>query len=480
MLKVLYAASEAYPLVKVGGLGDVAGQLPAALSGLGVDARLVLPAYRGAKKRVERRGVHGPFSLAGVPDPVRVVEGRIPETGVRVYLVDLPRLFDRPGDPYADPRGESWPDNAERFAAFSHAVAALARGLVGFRPDVLHANDWHAAPALALVAREAPSLARVFTVHNLAYQGCFPLSVLPRLGFAEGLLPLFAHRGEACFLKAGLLAADWITTVSPTYAREILTPAFGMGLEAVLRARADRLVGILNGIDARLWDPRRDRFIAYRYGLRSLERKRWNRPALLRAFGLVPGGPVVGMIGRLTEQKGFDLVLEALPGLVDLGLRLAILGRGEAALADRLRRAARRYPGRVGVRLAFDEALAHRVTAGADLFFMPSRFEPCGLNQMYAQRYGTVPVAHRVGGLADTIVDASPAALVAGRATGVLFDEASPGALLAAAARALSLLARPRVWRRLARAGMRRDFGWPRRAEEYLALYRRARSEKRR
>ena len=477
-LRVLYAASEAHPLVKTGGLADVAGALPRALRNLGHDLRLVLPAYPAALERAAALRTAAAFQVDG--RPLRLLEGRLPGTRVHLYLVDCPALFHRPGHPYLDAGGRPWPDNAERFYVFARAVAELACDRLGrrWRPHVVHCNDWQTGLVPALLALEPVPPAVVFTVHNLAYQGLFPHATFTALGLPDAWWSYRAleFHGQLSFIKGGLVFAHRINTVSPTYAREIMTPALGCGLDGLLRHRADRVSGILNGIDTGVWNPARDPHLAARFHVRRLAPRADNRRALQRRLGLDPDDEAVlaGHVGRLVEQKGADIILDALPRLLALGMQVAVLGSGEAALEQALREAARTWPGRVAVHLGHDEALAHLMEGGADLFLMPSRFEPCGLNQLYSLRYGAVPVVHRVGGLADTVTDAGPAALAAGEATGFVFDAPEPGALAAAVERAVALRRDARAWTRLQQAGMRQDHSWRRRAGEYLALYRRA------
>lgn len=480
-MKVLFVASEAHPLIKTGGLGDVCGSLPPALQSLGVDVRLMLPAYRDAVAHAGRLKTAARLELPRLAAPVAVLEGTLPGTRVKTWLVDFPPAFDRHGNPYLDDHGQPWHDNAARFALLARAARAAALGQVSHHwlPDVVHCHDWQTGLVPALLALEqARRPATIFTIHNLAYQGLFPRETLEALGLPPALWSLEAleFHGQLSFIKGGLVFADWITTVSPTYAREIQTPEYGCGLDGLLRYRATRISGILNGIDARAWNPARDPHLAERYSPKRLKGKLANKLALQRELGLEVGGDraLLGTVGRLVEQKGVDLLLEALAQIMQHDVQLAVLGTGEARFEQRLREMAARFPGRLAVLIGYDELLAHRITAGADIFLMPSRFEPCGLNQMYSQRYGTVPVVRRVGGLADTVIDATPENLRNGTATGVVFDPPDPQALVAAVARALALYADKKRWRRLMLAGMRRDFSWEHSAREYLRLYQQA------
>lgn len=480
MYKILFASSEIHPLIKTGGLGDVSGSLPTALKNLGQDMRLIMPAYRAAVARAGALTPVANLSLSGADHPVTLLEGRLPGTDVPLYLVDSPAHFDRPGGPYDDPDGHGWPDNAARFALLARATVALGLDQAGlaWRPDIVHCNDWQTALAPALLAREPQRPGLVFTVHNLAYQGVFSWDTFQSLHLPAELWSADALEfyGQVSFIKGGLIYADYLNTVSPTYAQEIRTPEFGCGLDGLLNHRAERLVGILNGADYHLWDPRRDPFIAKKYTPRTLTLKANNKAALQQHFNLAedPEVPLLGFIGRLVEQKGVDLLFDVLDELLTQPLQLAVLGSGAPHLEQTLLDYARRYPQRVGVHVGYHEQLAHHIEAGADLFVMPSRFEPCGLNQLYSLRYGTVPVVRRTGGLADSVVDATPHTLKDKTATGFLFDAATPTALRDALQRALALYQQPRKWRPLMKRGMEQDFSWEHSAGQYLALYERA------
>ncbi len=484
-MKILFAASEAYPLVKTGGLGDVIHALPRALERLGAEVRVVLPAYRMVLERLDSLRIAGWLQVqgAGRLHDVRILEAGSRHLGVPLLLVDAPALFDRPGNPYLHPDGYNWHDNAERFTVFSRAVAQMATGdgPPDWKPHVVHAHDWQTGlvPAFLSLMEGAP--AGVFTIHNLSYAGIFSHQEfealgLPREWWSPDALEFF---GNFSMLKGGIVFADQVTTVSPTYAEEIQTPAFGYGFDGVLRAVRHKLTGILNGIDTEIWNPADDPFLPCHYSARHryLAGKRCNKEALLRQLGVEPDegalkAPLLGFIGRLVEQKGVDLLLEAIPSLLGRpDLRLAVLGSGEARFETALRELAAAYPGRLLLTIGYSEELSHRIEAGCDLFLMPSRFEPCGLNQLYSLRYGTPPVAHAVGGLADTVVDATPENLEAGRATGFLFRQPTGRALLEATERALALYRNERAWHRLVRTAMAQDFGWERSARRYLELY---------
>ncbi|MBI5782452.1 MAG: glycogen synthase GlgA [Gammaproteobacteria bacterium] len=482
MPKILFVASEAHPLIKTGGLGDVTGSLPVALQSLRADVRLLLPAYRDAVRRAGKLKTITTLTIPGLDSPVKILEGRLPGTSLITWLVDFPPAYDRPGNPYLDSRGQPWPDNAMRYALLAHAAAVLASGRsrLKWQPDVVHCHDWQTGLVPALLARQKTRPATLFTIHNLSYQGLFPyltfkaLALPPDFWSPEAL----EFHGQLSFMKSGLVFADRLTTVSPTYAREIQTPEFGDGLDGLLRHRAGRLTGILNGIDDSEWNPASDPFLARCYSTRRLQDKLPNKLALQQEFGLPvqPKTPLIGMAGRLVQQKGIDLVLETLPALMHRPLQLVVLGSGETGYEEVLRKQAARYADRLAVRIGYDERLAHRIEAGADMFLMPSRFEPCGLNQLYSLCYGTVPIVRRVGGLVDTVVDATEENIKSEKATGIVFQEARAGALLRAVNRALALWKDNDRWKHIMLAGMRQDFSWRRRAAEYLQLYKRLRA----
>ncbi|WP_332675197.1 glycogen synthase GlgA [Aromatoleum sp.] len=473
--RVLFATPECTPWAKTGGLGDVSAGLPEALAALDLDLRLLLPAYpsvRAAAKGARRvANLRAEFGLPAAT----LLRARLP-SGVPALIVDCPSLYARKGGPYLDVDGTDYADNALRFGLLSRVAARLASddSPLGWRADVLHCNDWHCALAPAYLAHGLPAPApSLVTVHNLAFQGIFDLDVADALGLPPASLKPDGVEfwGRLSFLKAGLFYADRIATVSPTYAREIRSKAFGCGLEGLLDARADRLVGILNGIDTRVWDPGTDVALRRNYGAESLDDKARNRVTLQAEMGLAADEDalLVGMISRLTDQKGIDLVLDALPALLERPVQLVVLGAGESRFEQALRDAAATAPDRVAVVVGFDEVLAHQIEAGADAFLMPSRFEPCGLNQMYSQRYGTPPIVRATGGLADAVVDHGTAG---GEATGFAFTEATPAALVGAVDRALAVFADRDAWRTICRNGMARDFGWDASARAYREVYR--------
>jgi len=476
--RVLFASSEAAPLVKTGGLADVAGSLPIALRRLGHDVRLVLPAYPNARRRLGSAKTVARLHLPGTPGDVEIIEGLLPDSSVRTWLVHYAPAFDRAGHPYLDDDGTDWPDNAERFALFSRAVAQLATGGAGeaWNADVVHCNDWQTGLVPALLAPLAARPATVFTIHNLAYQGLFDASVFATLGLPAALWGLHGleFHGKLALIKGGLVYADRLTTVSPTYASEIQTAELGAGLDGLLRFRAADLVGILNGADYSVWDPAVDPHLAAHYDLHRLDAKAANKAALQQEIKLAPRPdiPLIGMIGRLVSQKGVDLAMEALPPLLKAGkVQLALIGSGDHELESTVKELSKRFPHAVAAHIGYSEPLAHRIEAGADIFLMPSRFEPCGLNQIYSLRYGTIPVVRHTGGLADTVVDATSANMKAGQATGFVFAEASTAALAGAIDRALTAYATPAVWKSLLRNAMSRDFSWEQSARRYAELY---------
>ena len=475
-MNVLFVSPEVYPLVKTGGLADVAGALPLALGQLGADVRVLLPAYRGlldhAALASERE------LLADIPDlfggPAEVWAA-VCKTGLRVLLLHAPHLYDRDGGPYLDTFGRDWPDNDVRFAALSLVGAQIANGLLlDWHPSIVHVHDWQAASTLAyLTARPAP-VKTVLTIHNLAFQGVFAAERLSVLGLPERLNSLdgMEYYGYVSFLKAGIQFADAITTVSPTYAQEILSPAEGMGMQGVLQARQAALSGIVNGVDVQVWDPATDPLLPHCYDADDPAGKALDKSALQREIGLDERSdlPLFAVVSRLSEQKGLDLVLACLPQIVAAG-QLAVLGSGDPVLEAAYTAAAAAHPGRLAFVTGFNEGLAHRMQAGADIVMVPSRFEPCGLTQLCGLRYGTLPFVSRVGGLADTVIDANEAALTDGVATGFVFAPVTADAMERALHRVFSLWNESAAWTRTVQRAMGRDVSWDLPARRYLALY---------
>ena len=470
MRRALSVASECVPLVKTGGLADVAGALPGALAVQGWEMRTILPGYPAVMAAAGRgRVAFEEDDLFGGPG--RVLTAKL--KGLRIFVVDAPHLYDRDGGPYVDAGGYDWADNAERFAALGWAAARIGAGAVGdWAPDVLHAHDWQAGLApvyMGMMAEAGSRPGTVLTIHNIAFHGLAPAAKLdalrlPRSGFTEAG---FEFWGQIGALKAGIVWADRVTTVSPTYAAELMTPEYGWGLDGVLRARDDAFSGILNGIDTEVWDPSRDPEIAT---YKAPSGKKRAKAMLRKEFDLPEtDGPLAVVVSRLSQQKGLDLLLEALPALIDRGGQLVLLGTGDRKLeTDWLMAAA--HPN-VAVTIGYDEALAHRLIAGGDAIVVPSRFEPCGLTQLYALRYGTIPVVALTGGLADTVIHASPMALRAGVATGLQFHPVGTHTLAAALMRLVSLYRDRTSWTRMQRNGMRQEVSWEAAAVEYAALY---------
>ena len=472
-MRALYVTSEIFPLTKTGGLADVSAALPSALRQLGVDARVLMPGYKQALERapnVTEVAYFGDFLGYGA---TRLLETRLPKTQVPVWLIDCPVLFDRPGGPYQDEHGEEWPDNAIRFSLLSHVAAAIANGASGeWRPDIVHANDWHAG-LIPLLLSERTKVATVFTIHNLAYQGLFDLSQCESLGLSPTAFNHLEFYGRMSFLKAGISAADAITTVSPTYASEILNAEQGCGLDGLLRERAACLSGILNGADYGLWDPGIDPHLPRNYTLRSLGSKKACKRAIQTELGLEgePDAPLFAYMSRLAHQKMPDVVLESLPHLLDEGAQFALVAEGDEDYQDAFCELAERYPGRAAVHIGYDEGKAHRLLAGSDMLIHPSRFEPCGLVPMYAMRYGTLPIVRKSGGLADSVVDVSPENGTRGSGTGFVFENSNSADLLACIRRALDCYRQPISWHRLQVNAMKQDFSWDCAARSYLDLY---------
>jgi len=484
-MRVLIVASEAHPLVKTGGLADVAGALPAALRTHGVDARLVIPAYPGVAARAVAHGETVALgALLGYRE-VRVVDARLPD-GAPVWLIDCPDAYDRAGSPYHMPDGWDHPDNFRRFALLARVAAKIAMGDVtpGWRADVLHANDWQAglAPAYLALEEAAPSAGdgvrrrphTVFTIHNLQYQGLFGREVLPMVGLPDSVFAIdqMEFYGLVSFLKAGIVYADRVTTVSPSYAWEITTPEGGRALDGLLaaRARGGHLHGLLNGIDGHVWDPLHDPHLPVRYGPEDVAAgKAANKAALQADRGLAPDpdAMLIGVVTRLSEHKGSHLIAGAVHEMLGRGCQLVVLGSGEWHLERAMEDLAAANPGRMSATIAHDEGLSHRIQAAADLLLVPSLFEPCGLTQMYAMRYGTLPLVRRTGGLGDTVVDLADEA----HGTGFAFDAPTVEGLLSAFFRAEGFYRRPESWHDARSRGMAAVFGWPRAAAAYVSLY---------
>ncbi len=471
-LQVLAVASEIYPLVKTGGLADVTGALPKALSRFGIETHTLVPGYPSL------------LALARLHPPLMAFDDLLGEAamlrhleidGLSLFVLDAPTLFDREGGPYVDQHGTDHSDNWKRFAVLSLAAAEIAAGaLPGWRPDLVHCHDWQAALTPVYMSHIGSTVPVVLTIHNLAFQGQYSSTLLPYIGLPPEAYSVdgLEYFGDISYLKGGLMMADHITAVSPTYAREILSPTFGMGLDGVLNARLDRLQGIVNGIDNDVWNPATDSYLPYRYDAKTIRNKKRNKALLLERFGLEAGdGPLFSAVTRLTWQKGMDMLAEVADEILYRGGRLIVLGQGDHDIEDALKSTAARFPGRMAVSVGYNEQTAHQIHGGSDAIIQPSRFEPCGLTQLYALRYGCVPVVSRTGGLSETIIDANDAALTARAATGFQFHPVRPEGLRHALRRAADAYEDRRQWARMQLQAMRADYSWDRSAENYADVY---------
>ncbi len=474
--RVLFCASEVYPLIKTGGLADVAGSLPHALSKSGHDVRIVIPAYHDVMRKLK----HPPKVLLETrvqQYALRICQSTLPGTRVPVWLIDCPELFDRPGNPYHDEQGQPWPDNAQRFALFCRVIVLLAMNQCGlqWQPHVVHCNDWQTGLVPALLSPDSKRPATIFTIHNLAYQGIFDRATFDELQLPEWYwhFERLEYHEQLSFIKGGLVFADHINTVSPNYAHEIQTAEFGHGLEGLLQHRADRLSGIINGIDTQTWNPGTDDLLAHKFNRQRLPDKQLNKAALQQHFKLPQDNDVLvlSLISRLAEQKGIDILLAIIPELLKQPVQLVILGSGNKSYEQLLQKLARKWPQHIGLHLGYDETLAHLIEGGADAFLMPSRFEPCGLNQMYSQRYGTLPIVAPVGGLLDTVVDTNTATLANNTATGFVMEAVDETALMKAIDRCIDTFAQKEVWQSIMKTAMQQDFSWVKSAEAYSQLY---------
>lgn len=475
-LKVLFATSEAAPLIKTGGLADVSGALPAALRILGVDVRVLLPGYPKVLANMPQSKVVASFDRwPGFPAS-RLLSSTL-DNGVPLWVLDCPALYQRDGGPYQNASGHDWPDNPLRFGLLSRVAAALAGRdtPLSWRADLLHCNDWQTGLAPAYLHFSSGAAPSVITIHNLAFQGNFAAKLVAELGLPASSFSIngLEYYGNLSFLKSGLFYADHITTVSPNYAKEIQQETLGFGMQGLLSQRSAQLTGILNGIDIDEWNPATDHYLTNNFSSERIFGKALNKRALQSrmALSMDSGIPLLGVVSRFTHQKGLDLLLEIVPRLMALPVQLVMLGSGEAELQDRARELSRLYPGKMAATIGFDEALSHQIEAGADMFVMPSRFEPCGLNQLYSQRYGTPPIVHATGGLADSVVDCTAETFEDGSASGFVFSDMSADTLFAAIQRAVALYQHQRQWKILCKNCMVKDFSWQKSAEAYRAVY---------
>lgn len=488
-MRVVHVCSEIYPLIKTGGLADVASALPPALARCGCDVRLLLPGYPVIMEQVRNLQMLIELPSRFGASRLRLYGATLPGSDLRTYVIDAHGLYDRNGNPYADAHNREYPDNYRRFALLGWMAAELAQGLDPlWRPDIVHGHDWHAglAPAYLKAAERRRGrsdhngriAASVMTIHNLAYQGVYSRDVFDELDLPPDFFNMYGVEfyGNVSFLKAGLFYADKLTTVSPTYAREIQGSEQGCGLDGLLSGRAQDLVGVLNGVDPEVWNPETDTAIAANYGYASLERKQECRRALQQQCGLATQdtAPIFGVVSRLTDQKGLHLVLDALPDLIQLGGQLVLLGSGDASLEAGFLAAATAHPEAVSVQIGYDEKKSHQIIASCDVVLVPSRYEPCGLTQLYGLRYGTIPLVRRVGGLADSVVDASPENQAAGMATGIVFDGFSKEQFADAMRRAFELYSDHAAWQRVQQTAMRQQFTWDRAAVQMIDVYRQA------
>lgn len=486
-MNILYATSEAHPLIKTGGLADVSGSLPDAIAKLGHNVRLVMPAYQAVLDKLSKVSVVAQYDIGGAGRmlQVRLLKVKVSELKVTVWLVDIPELFNRPGNPYLGPDGQDWWDNGERFAVFSRALVEIAMDRVGleWKADIVHANDWQTGLVPAYLTQESVRPRTIFTIHNMAYAGFFPKSLFDSLWLPwewwtpEGV----EFYGQLSMLKAGIAMADWVTTVSPSYANEICTSEFAYGFEGILQKRhsEERLIGILNGIDAHHWSPEHDEYISHNYSVKKgrVSAKRRNKEMLLTLLGDHDpqqhlDEPLIGFVGRLVDQKGLDLILQAIPELMAKhAVRFVFVGSGAPHYEVALAQLAIAYPERIFTHIGYSEPLAHQVEAGADMFLMPSRFEPCGLNQMYSLAYGTPPIVHHTGGLIDTVVHTNEQTIADKTANGFMFYQPSAQALVAAIEQALYFYSKPRTWQKIQKTGMEQAFDWKKSAREYVKIY---------
>ena len=481
MNKVLFVTSELYPLVNTGGLAEVSSSLPFALKKLGCDIKIIIPAYQSALKNIGKTKsiCKIKFKCHNKTIDAEILQAVHPVNKLQVLLVNIPKMFNRPGNPYLDQNGNDWPDNAERFAFFNYIVSIIATDItkIGWVPDIVHCNDWQTGmiPAVLSDIKNAPKT--VFTIHNLAYQGLFSKHTFDLLGFNQKLWSFngVEFYGKFSFIKGGLSFANYITTVSPSYSKEICSPEFGCGLHELLKYREKKLKGILNGVDYNIWNPNKDSLIAKTYNINSLKDKNKNKQELIKHTGLFIKKnkvPLIGLISRLVEQKGIDLVINILERLINsTNAQIVVLGEGKNEFENYLIELSNKYPDRVYVKIGYSGQEAHLIEAGCDMILIPSRFEPCGLTQLYSLKYGTVPIVRRTGGLKDTVEDVTENSLINNIATGFVFDNASEEELFKTINRAVKYYNKPQLWKKIQLTGMKKDFSWKNSAKKYLELY---------
>lgn len=480
-MQVLHVCSEVFPLLKTGGLADVTAALPATLNRLGIKNRILVPGFPAFMQRIKTKKHIAKLPAKFSADSVNLYIAKIAESNLEIYIIDAPKLYQRDGDnPYLDQNNNAYADNYLRFALLGWVAARIAEGIdEKFKPDIVHAHDWHAGlvPAYLTASRmyTGTKVKSVFTVHNLAYQGIFPCSVFAELDLPEQFMAVngLEFYGNVSFLKAGLYFADKITTVSPTYAKEIQTPEQGCGLEGLLAGRKDDLYGILNGVDPKVWNPRTDDLLIRNYSLSNLENKVDCKKVLQEMYKLKKQTykPIFAIVTRLTEQKGLNLVLEGVREILDRGGQFILLGSGDKNLENEFTKLAKKYSQSLAVHIGYDENQAHRIIAGADVILVPSRFEPCGLTQLYAMIYGSLPLVHKVGGLADTVIDSSLENLADEIATGFVFENFTLDDYTAAIKRAFALYNRKVDWKKVRKTAMRQNFSWDVAAAKILDIY---------
>jgi starch synthase len=476
-MKILFASSEVQPLIKTGGLADVSGALPIALKKMRHDVRIIMPAYGDTLKKAKRTQRIAELELPGILGEITILKKKLPDSNVDVYFVDYPPAFQRGGNPYLNSEGEPWHDNAERFALFCRSVCEVAQNRAGlnWQPDIVHCNDWQTGLVPALLQIESTRPATIFTIHNLAYQGLFPQQTYGYLGLPDQLWSPEAleFHNQLSFIKGGIVFADRVNTVSPRYAREIQTAEFGYGLEGLLTHRSAKLSGIINGIDEQEWNPANDPHLKSPYSLESVAQKKPNKVFLQTSFDLPvdPDALLLGFIGRLVDQKGVDLIIKLIPALDNLPVQLVILGSGDHKLERSLKELATQHSTTIKCHIGYDETLSHQIEAGCDVFLMPSRFEPCGLNQLYSLRYGTIPIVNNVGGLADSVTDLNEQFGNLDVATGFVMKQTTHEALYTQIVKAINVYQDQNKWSQLVRNGMSKDFSWSRSANDYITLY---------